>query len=102
MPDLAPSPSAANGHAGGREVIAWLHNWREPEKLRANRIFDGYWRGATDMAARFNCELEEHFVGPEAPLSEVTRVLALRNVRAMLDSTWPNLRWTRGSVFLRS
>ena len=47
-------------------------------------MFEGYWRGASEVAERFNYRLEECRVGPEAPLSEVSRSLVADGVQAML------------------
>lgn len=82
MPDPYSSPSTAHSQNGG--VIAWLNNWSEPEKLRSGHVFDGYWRGASQLAESLNYQLKEYRAGPDASLADLSKQLVDEGVAAML------------------
>lgn len=62
-PDPMLASLAAYRHDRKPHVInsclAWLNQWDEPEALRANKEFDGYWVGAKEAAENLGYHLEE-------------------------------------------
>jgi LacI family transcriptional regulator len=65
-------------------AIAWLNLWPEPSDLRKRREFDGYWRGAKEVAESRGYHLEEFCPGPKLGLKRIERILRTRNIPGLL------------------
>lgn len=64
--------------------LAWINCWREPQRLRRYKEFDGYWRGALQAAEKCGFRLEEFAVGPQLTCARLEKVLHSRNIQGVL------------------
>lgn len=69
---------------GIKAGVAWINAWPVPERLRAYREFDGYWRGAKAEAEKCGYWLEEFRIGPECPPMRLHQILQVRGIRGIL------------------
>ena len=66
-------------------AIAWLNTWPEPAALRKLREFDGYWRGAREVAESCGYRLEEFApTRGESAYARLEKILLARSIQGIL------------------
>ena len=100
-----PMLAALANYRRGREIkpvsscVAWINAWPKPEKLRALKEFDGYWRGASKAAEKFGFRLEEFRLGPDCSPKRLHQILRARSITGLLlpphqtEPDWGNFPW---------
>jgi DNA-binding LacI/PurR family transcriptional regulator len=85
-------------------ALAWINHWDQPEKLRAHREFDSYWRGAEGAAERFGYHLDDLRWTRDFSARRFEKILLTRNVRGLLipphsmTPDWGDFDWSKFSV----
>lgn len=64
-------------------TLAWINLFSNPEELRKFRVFDLYWKGASDTARAFGFHLEELRL-TDLPIRRMDGVLKARGIRGIL------------------
>lgn len=105
-----PSLSALAAYRFARQAhkiqsaLAWVNHWEQPERLRAHREFDNYWRGAEKAAERFGYRLEDLRWTRDFSARRFEKILLTRNVRGVLipphslPPDWGDFDWSKFSV----
>lgn len=66
-----------------QSTIAWLNFWEDRKTLRNYRVFEEYWQGALETAARSGYRLDEFFVRDYSP-ERLGEILKARGIRGVL------------------
>jgi len=87
-------------------TIAWINYWPEPWRLRDQREFDEYWKGARITLEQHGFALEEFVWNERLSVKWLRRVMRARNVRGLLlppsqemrAMNWGSFDWNEYAV----